>query len=263
MASRTAPAHPIALLGRAVIGLLTEVGAIATFALSILKQALTFPGLHGQFIRQCNFVGVESLPIIMLTAFFTGGVLALQSYAGFDSPALAGGQVPKVVVLSMLRELGPVLGSLMVASRVGSAMAAELGTMRVTEQVDALVTSAVNPLNYLVLPRVLACVTMVPLLVVLANIVGIYGGQIVGVQVLGLSESQYMQTTFATIKAEDLTMGLIKAGVFGFLIGTLATFHGFRATGGAAGVGTATTRAVVYAAVAILVSDYFITAIFV
>jgi phospholipid/cholesterol/gamma-HCH transport system permease protein len=255
--------NPFASLGRVVIGAIEQAGALALFSGNILGQMVKFPSLHGQFLRQCNFVGVESLPILLLTAFFTGGVLALQSFAGFDSAPLAGSQVPKVVVLSMLRELGPVLGSLMVAARVGSAMAAELGTMRVTEQVDALVASAINPMRYLVLPRVWACVLMMPLLVILANIVGIYGGQIVSVNVLSLSESQYVSVAFDTIKNEDIMMSVLKAAVFGFIIGLAATYHGFRANGGAAGVGSATTRAVVYAAVLILITDYFITAWFV
>ncbi|PIZ32020.1 MAG: ABC transporter permease [Alphaproteobacteria bacterium CG_4_10_14_0_8_um_filter_53_9] len=254
---------PASSLGRVVMTFVQECGAISLFFMTFIRHTLGFSSMHGQFAKQAEFVGWQSLPIVLLTAFFTGGVLALQSYAGFDNAVLAGGQVPKVVALSMLRELGPVLGALMVASRVGSAMAAELGTMRVTEQIDALYTLAVNPFKYLVMPRILACMTMLPLLVILANLVGIVGGYLVSVHILGLSGHMYTQNAYAAIGNEDVILGLVKAVIFGAIIGLMATFHGYKAGNGAAGVGMATTRAVVYAAVAILISDYFITAWFV
>lgn len=254
--------NPIASLGALTIGLVRDLGGIALFLSGALGQLFRRGGFHGQLLAQCEFVGVQSLPIILLTAFFTGGVLALQSFNGFDNVTLANSQVPKVVALSMLRELGPVLGALMLASRVGSAMAAELGTMRVTEQIDALFTLAVNPVRYLVIPRILACMLMLPLLVILANLVGIAGGHVVGTEVLNLSSHMYVESSFAAIKSDDITLGLVKALVFGLIIGLMSTFHGFNTSGGAAGVGRATTLAVVYSAVAILVSDYFITALF-
>lgn len=250
-------------IGRVTLAGLSEVGAITIFLGKVLGGLATFPRMHKQYLPAATFVGFDSLPIVLLTAFFTGGVLALQSYNGFDNPALAGSQVPKVVVLSMLRELGPVLAALMLASRVGAAMAAQLGTMRVTEQIDALHTLAVNPMRYLVFPRVLACVTMLPLLVTLANLVGIFGGRTVAVHVLGLSGHQFMAQTWASIETDDITIGLVKAVVFGLIIGLMATYHGFHTKGGAEGVGKATTSAVVYAAVTILIADYFITSWFV
>ncbi|NBX86747.1 MAG: ABC transporter permease [Proteobacteria bacterium] len=254
---------PFTLIGALVLAAVREAGEITLFAGRIIGKVLAGGRGSGQFLRQCAFVGVDSLPIILLTAFFTGGVLALQSFNGLDGGPLVNTQVAKLVALSMLRELGPVLAGLMLASRVGAAMAAELGTMRVTEQIDALQTLATNPLRYLVVPRVMACVLMLPLLVILANMTGIWGGYVVGTEMLGIPAHMYMNSTFEAISSEDLTMGLVKATVFGLLVGVMATYHGFGARGGAAGVGQATTRAVVYGAVAILVADYFITAMFV
>ncbi|MFZ2587806.1 MAG: ABC transporter permease [Alphaproteobacteria bacterium] len=255
--------NPFTTVGHTTLAALNEIGAITVFLTKVVTETLKFPRLHKQYLPAAVFVGFDSLPIVLLTAFFTGGVLALQSYNGFDNPALAGSQVPKVVTLSMLRELGPVLAALMLASRVGAAMAAQLGTMRVTEQIDALHTLAVNPLRYLVIPRVLACVTMLPLLVTLANIVGIFGGRTVAVHVLGLPEHSYMTHTWDAITTDDITIGLVKALVFGLIIGLMSTYHGFNTKGGAEGVGKATTAAVVYAAVTILIADYFITSWFV
>lgn len=263
MQAKARPRHTVAAIGASAIGVVEYVGAMTIFLFAAMGQLLKPGRGRGHYLPQATFVGFDSLPIVLLTAFFTGGVLALQSYNGFDNAALAGSQVPKVVALSMLRELGPVLAALMIASRVGSAMAAELGTMRVTEQIDALTTLATNPVRYLVVPRILACVTMLPLLVILANLVGIFGGYVVSTHVLGLSENLYASQTWAAIKPDDITIGLVKAVVFGLLIGLTATFHGFHAGNGAEGVGRATTSAVVAAAVSILVADYFITAWFV
>jgi phospholipid/cholesterol/gamma-HCH transport system permease protein len=260
MTSVRAP-NPVAFIGSVTLDLVRETGALASFFGNFLRLAAS-GGTYGQLAKQCEFVGWQSMPIVLLTAFFTGGVLALQSFAGFDNAMLAGGQVPRVVALSMLRELGPVLGALMLASRVGSAMAAELGTMRVTEQIDALFTMALNPFRYLVVPRIWACILMLPLLVTLANIVGIFGGYLVSTKVLGISGNLYLRNAMDAIGTDDILLGLVKATIFGGLIGLMATYHGYKAGNGAAGVGVATTRAVVYAAVAILISDYFITALF-
>jgi phospholipid/cholesterol/gamma-HCH transport system permease protein len=250
-----------ALIGGFVIGGVREVGDIVLFGGAALAQFFARKGARGTLSRQMEFVGVESVPIVLLTAFFTGGVLALQSYNGLSGGALANTQVGKLVSLSMLRELGPVLGALMLSSRVGAAMAAELGTMRVTEQIDALFTLAANPVRYLVVPRILACILMLPVLVILANLMGIWGGYTVATHVLGVPGHQYLETSFAAIKTIDMQMAIVKAAVFGLLVGLMSTYHGFNAGNGAEGVGTATTRAVVYAAVAILVADYFITAL--
>lgn len=256
------PLNPFALLGKATFRMVRDAGSITLFFLSMLRSFLTGFSLR-QFIRQCSFVGVDSLPIVLLTAFFTGAVLALQSFNGLNGGPLVNTQLGKLVSASMIRELGPVLAGLMLSSRVGAAMAAELGTMRVTEQIDALVTLAANPMRYLVVPRVLACLTMLPLLVVLSNVVGIGGGYVVSVHVLNVPPHAYTSGVFSVISNDDLFMTLIKAAVFGTIVGLMGTYHGFNARGGAAGVGDATTQAVVFAAVCILISDYFITAMFV
>lgn len=263
MAAPSSLLAPFAALGTPVLFVLEEIGRLTQFLGTVLTQMLMFPSLHKQFIRQATFVGFDSLAIVLLTAFFTGGVLALQSFNGFGNAALANSQVPGVVALSMFRELGPVLGSLMLASRVGSAMAAQLGSMRVTEQIDALATLAVNPIRYLVLPRMWACILMTPLLVILANLIGLLGGYVVSTKVLNIPQQLYITNTFNAIDGEDITLGLVKAVVFGFLIGLMATYHGFNAKGGAEGVGRATTAAVVYAAVSILIADYFLTSWFI
>ena len=258
----TLSGNPLALVGRVVLESVSQAGSVTVFLASAIRQMGHF-SFYGQYARQCAFVGVESLPIVLLTAFFTGGVLALQSFNGLNGGALASAQLGSLVVLSMVRELGPVLAALMVTSRAGAAISAELASMRVTEQIDALTTLATNPVRFLVAPRILACLTMMPLLVVLANILGILGGYVVGVHVLGVSSTMYVNSTFRALGGDDITMTLVKGAAFGLLIGLMATYHGFKASGGAAGVGVATTRAVVYGAVAILVIDYFITAIFV
>lgn len=253
----------VTTIGRATIRTTEEAGSLALFFVTVWQQMFKFPMYLRLFIKQCEHVGVNSLPIVLLTAFFTGGVLALQTYNGFDNATVASSQLGSVVALSILRELGPVLGSLMVAGRVGAAIAAEIGTMKVTEQVDALITLATNPIKYLVIPRVMACMFTMPLLVVVANIVGIFGGYVVATNVLGLNPHVYMDASFTAVELEDITLGLVKAVVFGFIIGFMGCYHGYKTRGGAEGVGRSTTTAVVYASVAILISDYFITAWFV
>jgi phospholipid/cholesterol/gamma-HCH transport system permease protein len=255
--------HPFVALGAFCLWLTEEIGAITLFLGRFLRSLFKKGGGRGQLWQQLDFVGVGSVPLVLLTAFFTGGVLALQSYHGLGGAGFADSQLGKLVALSMLRELGPVLAGLMLASRVGAAMAAELGTMRVTEQIDALTTLAANPMRYLVVPRIMACVLMLPLLVVMANALGIVGGWFVSVQALGMDGNAYLTSAFGAITSEDMTMAFVKAATFGLVVGLMATYHGFNAGNGAAGVGNATTRAVVYAAVGILVTDYFITAAFV
>jgi phospholipid/cholesterol/gamma-HCH transport system permease protein len=264
MATSTTPLlRPVAELGGTVLWLVQELGRLTLFTGKLLQAMGPRSFCRTSLAEQCVFVGVGSVPLVLLTTLFTGGVLALQSYHGLGGGVLANTQLGKLVALSMLRELGPVLAGLMLASRVGAAMAAELGTMRVTEQIDALLTLATNPMRYLVVPRVMACLLMLPLLVILANTLGIMGGWFVAVQSLGQDGQAFLDAAFGAITGEDLVMGIVKAATFGFLVGLVATYHGFNAGNGAAGVGNATTRAVVYGAVAILVSDYFITAAFV
>jgi len=211
--------------------------------------------------RQMIEIGYYSLPVVGLTAIFAGMVLALQSYTGFARFS-AEGAIANVVVLSITRELGPVLAGLMVAGRIGASMAAEIGTMRVTEQVDALTTLSTNPMKYLVAPRLIAGLTMMPLLVLIADVIGVFGGYIVAVYKLGFNPSNYLQNTWNFLQADDVISGLVKASVFGFIITLMGCYHGYNSRGGAQGVGAATTNAVVSASILILSSDYFLTEIF-
>jgi phospholipid/cholesterol/gamma-HCH transport system permease protein len=211
--------------------------------------------------RQMMDIGFFSLPVVGLTALFTGMVLALQSYTGF-ARFQAEGAVATVVVLSMTRELGPVIAGLMVAGRIGASMAAEIGTMRVTEQIDALVTLSTNPFKYLVVPRVLAAVAMLPILVLIADIIGVLGGYLVAVYKLNFNMSSYLRQTVDFLEWMDVISGLVKAAVFGFLIAMLGCFHGYNSGGGAQGVGRATTNSVVSASIMILVVDYMLTELF-
>jgi phospholipid/cholesterol/gamma-HCH transport system permease protein len=205
-------------------------------------------------------VGVDSLPVVGLTAMFTGMVMALQTYRGFER-FHAEGFVGSVVSLSLTRELAPVLTALMIAGRIGSSLAAELGTMRVTEQIDALYAMATEPLHYLVVPRVAATTLMLPPLVALADGLGIFGGYAVSVGLLGANPVIYWEKTFQFLDLNDVFSGLIKAGVFGLILSVTGCAKGFFTTGGAEGVGRATTAAVVMSSVVILLSDFFLTKI--
>jgi len=210
--------------------------------------------------KQMEFVGVKSIFVVVLTGTFTGMVMALQGYHGFrmfSAEALVG----STVALGMTRELGPVLTALMVTARAGSAMAAELGTMRVTEQIDALSVMAANPIKHLIVPRVLAGVFMVPLLTVVSDFCGIVGGYFVGVHLLDINSGIFIKNITKLVDLGDIYNGLVKAACFGLILSLIGCYKGFNARGGAEGVGRATTEAVVLAAITILISDYFLTAI--
>lgn len=210
------------------------------------------------FITQLEFIGNKSLSIVLFTAIFTGMVIALQMYEAlrkFQSESLVGG----IVALSLTKELAPVLTSLMVNSRAGSAIAAEIGSMRVTEQIDALEAMAVNPVQYLITPRVLAGFIMLPILTIIADIVGIIGGYLIAVLLLGLDSGLYINKITDLVSANDILGGLIKSAVFGIILTFIGSYFGYIAKGGAQGVGEATTKAVVTSAVLILASDYVIT----
>jgi phospholipid/cholesterol/gamma-HCH transport system permease protein len=219
------------------------------------------PFFPSQLMRQIIDIGYYSLPVVGMTALFTGMVLALQSYTGFTR-FNAEGAVAGVVVLSVTRELAPVLAGLMVAGRVGAAIAAEIATMRVTEQIDALVTLSVNPFKYLIAPRLIAGTLMLPLLVFVGDIVGVFGGYVVGIYNLGFSQGSYLSQTWDTLETMDVVSGLVKAGVFGFIVAILGCYHGFNSKRGAQGVGAATTNAVVSASIMILIFNYILTQIF-
>lgn len=251
----------LAAIGAAFLGFLAAAGRLAIFAGLALATAPTPPFYFRTILREMVNIGYFSLPVVGLTAVFTGMVLALQSYTGF-SRFSAEGAVATVVVLSVTRELGPVISALMVAGRVGAAIAAEIGTMRVTDQVDALTTLSTDPLRYLVLPRLLAGIITMPMLVVVADIIGVFGGYLVGIYRLGFNPQAYLNGTWQHLETTDVVSGLVKAAVFGFIIALMGCYHGYHSRGGAQGVGQATTYAVVSASILILVVDYLITAAF-
>lgn len=253
--------NPLAAIGRVFLNFLTSVGRLSMFTWAGISCALRPPYYPRQITRMMIEIGYYSLPVIGLTAIFTGGVLALQSYTGF-SRFSAESAIATVVVLSITRELGPVLAGLMVAGRIGAAFAAEIGTMRVTEQIDALVTLSTNPFKYLVFPRLVAGLLMLPCLVLVADIIGVFGGYIVSVQKLGFSPIPYLRSTIDFLQVRDVVSGLVKAGVFGFIISLMGCYHGYHSRGGAQGVGAATTNAVVSASILILLFNYFITELF-
>ncbi len=251
----------LAGLGRGLIGACRLTGAVALFALAGLSHLVRPPFYGRMFLRAFVDMAYFSLPVVALTAVFTGMVLALQSYTGFARFS-AEGAVANVVVLSVVRELGPVLAGLMVAGRVGAAMAAELGTMRVTDQIDALATLSTNPMKYLVAPRLLAGILSLPLLVVVADILGVLGGYLIATLKLGFNSAAYLQRTMDFVQTMDVVSGLVKAAVFGFVIALLGCYQGYHSRGGAQGVGAATTGAVVAASILILAFDYVLTVLF-
>ena len=251
---------PIEAIGSWILTRLDEVGS----ALLLLGRSLVWtfvpPFRWRNLLTQMEFVGVKSAPVVMLTGTFTGMVLALQTHHGLK-PVGAEAYIGTVITLGMFRELGPVLTSLMVTARAGSSMAAELASMRVTEQIDALYALAVDPVKYLVVPRIWAGVLMVPLLTGLASFFGILGGYIVSVYLLDVNPVLYTKNAILHSEVGDLYNGLLKAAVFGLILTLISCYMGFYAKGGAAGVGRATTKAVVVAAMLIIAADYFLTAI--
>jgi phospholipid/cholesterol/gamma-HCH transport system permease protein len=252
--------NPLAALGRLVIAFLAETGKVALFAVDGLWQGLSPRYYLSQFAAQFFRIGYTSLPVVALTAFFTGGALALQIYLG-SSRFNAETFVAPIVALGITRELGPVLAGLMVSGRVGASIAAELGTMRVTEQIDALVTLSTNPFKYLVGPRLLAAVVSLPLLVAIGDTIGILGGYMVGTRSLGFNAFAYLKNTADFLEPSDIVSGLIKAAVFGFIVALMGCYHGFNSKGGAQGVGRATTNAVVSSAILILAANFLLTSL--
>ena len=256
----TAMLRFIVLIGHMVVSALAAVGRVASFAVTVFWRGLTPPYYPLRLIEQLLRIGWFSLPVVGLTAIFTGAALAQQTFtAGSRFNATA--TVPAIVVLGMVRELGPVLVGLMVAGRVSSAMAAEIGTMRVTEQLDAMATLRTDPFRYLIAPRLFASLIAMPLLVLIANAIGILGGYLIAVYKLDFNAISYLKTTRQYLEADDFMMALVKAGVFGFFIALMGCYHGLKTAGGAAGVGIATTRAVVSTFILILLSNLLITVI--
>jgi phospholipid/cholesterol/gamma-HCH transport system permease protein len=247
-------------IGRAFLTLLAQTGRLSLFTFNAVSSCVRPPIYFQLIFQQVMRIGYFSLPVVGLTAFFTGGVLALQIYIGgnrYGAEAI----VPQIVVLGITRELGPVIAGLMVAGRVSAAIAAEIGTMRVTEQIDALTTLATNPIKYLVVPRLVAAVISMPLLVAVADSIGVFGGYVVSTESLNFNGAVYIKNTVDFMTHQDVNSGLIKAAVFGFIIALMGCYNGFHSRGGAQGVGTATTNAVVSASILILAANYILTSV--
>jgi len=248
-------------IGRSTLMLLAAIGRIAVFTADTLSHLVRPPFYLREFGQQIMAIGYFSLPVVGLTALFTGGALALQIYAGgarFNAESV----VPSIVAIGMVRELGPVLGGLMVAGRVAASVAAELGTMKVTEQIDALVTLSTNPMKYLTVPRVLAATLTMPILAGIGDVIGILGGYLVGTSRLGFNSAAYISNTLDFLEPWDVVSGLVKAAVFGFIVALMGCYHGMNSGRGAQGVGKATTNAVVSASVLILAANFILTEAF-
>jgi phospholipid/cholesterol/gamma-HCH transport system permease protein len=251
----------LASIGRSTLGLFAATGRLTIFAVVALSNLVRPPFYPGELGRQLLRIGYFSLPVVGLTALFTGAALALQIYAGgarFSAETV----VPSIVAIGIVRELGPVLGGLMVAGRVSSSIAAELGTMRVTEQIDALTTLSTNPFKYLVVPRVVAATLALPVLVAIGDVIGVLGGYLVGIGRLGFDPGAYIKNTLDFLEPADVTSGLVKAAVFGFILALMGCYHGYNSGRGARGVGQATTNAVVSASILILAANYVLTEAF-
>lgn len=252
----------LAAIGQLTLNVFGETGRMARFAARGATASLMGPFYWRPFIGAFARIGYASLPVVGLTAIFTGAALALNIYDGslrFNAETF----LPQILGVSIVRELGPVLAALMVAGRCASAMAAEIGTMRVTEQIDAMSTLAVDPFKYLIAPRILATTLALPLLVIIADIIGVYGGYVISVYVLDFSGPVFIRNIMEFLEPRDVISGLIKAAAFGFLISVMGCYYGYISRGGARGVGAATRTAVVASAVAILASNYFMTSLLV
>ena len=250
--------HLLPRVGRVFLEFLASIGRIAIFTGQALGEGLRPPYYLRQIGRMMVEIGYYSLPVVGLTTLFTGAALALQSYSGF-SRFSAESSIPIVVALAITRELGPVMAGLMLAGRIGAAFAAEIGTMRVTEQIDALVTLSTSPSKYLIFPRLLAGTLMLPLLVFVGDVIGIFGGYMVSIHALGFAAEPYINNTWDYLEWRDVWTGLIKASAFGFLVALMGSYHGYHSKGGAQGVGKATTNAVVSASILILLANYMLT----
>jgi phospholipid/cholesterol/gamma-HCH transport system permease protein len=252
--------NPLAAIGKVTLELLAEIGRVALFSRDVIVQGFSPKFYWQQLVKQLFRIGYTSLPVVALTAFFTGGALALQIFLG-SSRFNAEGLVASIVALGITRELGPVLAGLMVSGRVGASIAAELGTMRVTDQIDALTTLSTNPLKYLVAPRIVAALVSLPILVAIGDTIGIMGGYFVGTRSLEFEPYSYLKNTADFLEVRDVVSGLIKAAAFGVIIALMGCYHGFTSKGGAQGVGRATTNAVVSSAILILAANFLLTSL--
>jgi phospholipid/cholesterol/gamma-HCH transport system permease protein len=247
-------------LGRTAIESCDRVGRLGLFLIDSLRTLFQTKPKYKKIFYQMNYIGVDSLIIIFLTGAAVGAVLAVQSYIGLERYG-ATRFIGPVVFLSMSREFGPVLSAIMVAGRAGSAMTAEIGTMRITEQIDALKTLCINPKQYLVVPRIVGSTIIMPFLSLFCTLCGIISGYVVAVGLLGVNAETYVEAIREYVVMFDITRGLIKAVVFGFILSLIATYKGYTTRGGSKDVGIATTQSVVYASVTIIITDYILTSI--
>lgn len=250
----------VARIGEWTLGRIEELGRMFNFILYACYICFTSPGHPRHILKQISFIGAKSSLVIVLTAAFTGMVLALQGYytlTKFGSEGMLG----VAVSLSLIRELGPVLSALMVTGRAGSAITAEVGIMRITEQIDALETMALEPFKYLVSPKLIACVLTLPLLCSIFDVIGIWGGYLVGVKLLGVNPGAYFGEMKNSVQWKDIYSGLIKSVSFGVIIAWICSYKGYYTGHGAEGVSRATTTAVVMSSVFILIWDYFVTSV--
>lgn len=245
-------------IGKMFIAFLSSIGSISMFLLKCISSGFMPPYYWKQIWQQALQIGYFSLTVVGMTALFTGMAMTLQCYAGF-SEFTAENAIPSVIMIAMTRELGPVLTALIVAGRLGASMTAEIGTMRVTEQIEALTTLSVNSYKYLVFPRLLTGALLLPFLVFISDVIGILGGYVVGIYYLGFNSSNYIHNTFASMESWDIISGLIKGSVFGFMICLMGCYHGYFSKGGAEGVGRATTNSVVSSSILILLFDCVLT----
>ena len=255
------PLSILQAIGGALLNFFAAAGRLFIFIGNSIAHCFLPRFFPRQLIRQFVDIGYYSLPVVGMTALFTGMVLALQSYTGF-SRFNGESAVASVVILSITRELAPVLAGLMVAGRVGAAIAAEIGTMRVTEQIDALKTLSVNPFKYLIAPRLIAGTITLPVLVLIGDVIGVLGGYVVSVYKLGFSPGSYLSQSWDVLETMDVVSGLAKAGAFGFIVAVMGCYNGFNSERGAQGVGAATTNAVVSSSILILISNYILTQVF-
>ncbi|MFC0278804.1 MlaE family ABC transporter permease [Falsigemmobacter intermedius] len=254
-------AQPLARLGRLTLDLIGGLGRVVIFAGQVISHILRPPFYGRELLNQLLAIGWLSLPVVALTALFTGGALALQIYSG-GARFQAEFAVPSIVAIGMVRELGPVLGGLMVAARVASSIAAEIGTMKVTEQIDALTTLSTNPVKYLVVPRVVAATLSMPVLVAVGDIIGIMGGWLVGTTRLDFNSGSYLYNTWTYLEVWDVGSGLVKGAAFGAIVALMGCYHGMMSGRGAQGVGAATKSAVVASSILILAANYALTEVF-
>jgi phospholipid/cholesterol/gamma-HCH transport system permease protein len=250
----------LATIGRAALGLMAAIGRITMFAFQTLVHMVRGPFYLRELAIAFLNIGWLSLPVVGLTSLFTGGALALQIYAGgarFNAEAV----VPQIVAIGMVRELGPVLVGLMIAARVTSSIAAEIATMKVTEQIDALVTLSTHPMKYLTVPRVLSATIVVPALVAIGDIIGIFGGYAVATGTLGFNPAAYIRNTVDFLELKDVVSSLAKGAMFGFIAALMGCYYGMNSGRGAQGVGSATKGSVEAAAVLILAANFVLTGV--